>query len=131
MRVTTSISVLGVFLAASPTWAGTIVRHTGDLVSEDMARHTITLDEMEPWHGPGTKPSRHVFHITDGTKAELLTHATNGKADWPGGFTERSLQLSDLRPGEYVTVVVEQEGKQVAATRVEVVRPTSTAAVSQ
>lgn len=127
MRVATLVLMLGILLAAGPTWAGTVAKHSGEVVSEDLARHTITLEEMGPWHGPGTKPIRHVVHLTDGTKVELVTRAADGHAPWPGGFTERPLRISGLRTGDYVTVAAEKAGKQMVAASVEVVRPTSTA----
>jgi len=49
------------------------------------------------------------------------------REDVPGGFKgeyfERSLGSTDLRPGDYATVITEREGGRIVATKVVVVRP--------
>jgi hypothetical protein len=45
---------LGGVVIVSPALAAEMALHTGAIVSENTKRDTITIEEMGPWHGPGT-----------------------------------------------------------------------------
>ncbi|HYB69503.1 MAG TPA: hypothetical protein VEH80_02465 [Candidatus Bathyarchaeia archaeon] len=123
MRTITWIAFLGILAVAAPAWAATAVKHSGDLVAVDPARHTITLDEMGPWHGAGTKPSRHVVRFAAGAKIDLVARGKNGPDGWAGGYVERPMQVGDLHPGDWVVLTMEREGKRTVAVGIDVVRP--------
>lgn len=118
--------MLGALLAASPALAAEAVQRSGLIVSTNPKDHTLTLSEMGPWHGPGTKPARREIHLTPATRVELAT-----RRDEPGGYkgqyVDRPLTTADLRPGDYATVTERPERGKLVPTRVEVVRPAETA----
>jgi hypothetical protein len=115
---------------ASPALAGEVVRHTGAIVSENTKAGTLTIEEMGPWHGPGMRPVQREFRLTPRITVELAL-----RKDEPGGFNgefiERPLGVMDVRPGDYATVTVEREAGKTVATKVVVVRPSSSAGVSR
>ena len=95
---------LGLLLTASPIWAASSERHSGVVVAADPGRGTITIDEMGPWYGPATAPARRVFQIAPGTRFGMAERTPDGNLGWPWAYTERSLELSDLRAGDFVTI---------------------------
>jgi hypothetical protein len=120
---------LGGVVIASPALAAETALHTGTIVAENTNRDTITIEEMGPWHGPGTRPVRREFHLTPRTTVQLAIR----KSD-PGGvhgvFVDQALRPTDLRPGDYATVTVEREGGKAIATKIEIVRPSAKAGLS-
>jgi hypothetical protein len=114
---------LGLLLTASPIWAASAERHSGVVVSTDQNQRTITIEEMGPWHGPATAPTRRVFQITPGTRFALAERTPDGSLGWPWAYTERSLEPSDLRLGDYVTIMAEPQGTRAVALQVQTVRP--------
>lgn len=116
---------LGLLLTASLSGAATTEKHSGVLVAADPAQQTITIEEMGPWRGPNTSPIPCVFRLTSATKIAVAERTQDGNLGWPWAFTERSLEPSDLRAGDYVTVMTEPEGRRADVVRVEVVRPAS------
>ena len=118
--------MLGALLAASPALAAEAVRRSGLIVSTNPKGNTLTISEMGPWHGPGTKPARREIQLAPATRVELAT-----RRDEPGGYqgqyVDRPLTTADLRPGDYATVTERPEGGKPVATKVEVVRPDGTA----
>jgi len=113
---------LGGVVIASPALAAGTALHAGTIVSENMNRDTITIEEMGPWHGPGTRPTRHEFHLTPGTTIELATRESE-PGGFQGAFVDHPLKVTDLRRGDYATVTVTREGGKAVATKIEVVRP--------
>ncbi|PYM47505.1 MAG: hypothetical protein DMD77_23270 [Candidatus Rokuibacteriota bacterium] len=116
---------LGLLLTASPIWAASSERHSGVVVAADPGRGTITIDEMGPWYGPATAPARRVFQIAPGTRFGLAERTPDGNLGWPWAYTERSLELSDLRAGDFVTITTEPQGARAVAVQVQAVRPTA------
>ena len=125
MRYSSVGFALGLLLTASPIWAASSEKHSGVIVAADPYQRTITIEEMGPWRGPGTAPARRVFQITPGTRVALAERTPDGSLGWPWAFTERALEPSDLRAGDYVTIEVEPQGKRAVAVQVQAVRPTS------
>jgi hypothetical protein len=125
MRQSSVGLALGLLLMAFPSWAATTEKHSGILVAADPTQQTITIEEMGPWRGPNTSPIRRVFRLASTTKIAVAERTQDGNLGWPWAFTERSLEPSQLRAGDHVTVMTEQEGRRADVVRVEVVRPAS------
>jgi hypothetical protein len=118
------VVVLGVLLVAAPAAsAGETREHSGRIVSEDQTRHTLAIEEMGPWYGPGTKPVRRAFRLAPTTKVELAFRKPERGGGW-GEFAVEPIKASDLRLGDYATVTLERLGKKLVATEVSIVRPT-------
>jgi len=116
---------LGLLLVASPVWAATTEKHSGVLVAADPTQQTITIEEMGPWYGPRTSPVRRVFRLASATRIAVAERTQDGNLGWSWAFTERSLEPSDLRAGDHVTVMTGQQGRRADVVRVDVVRPAS------
>jgi len=111
--------------ATTQTSAARTSRQSGTVAAIDPVAHTITLDEMGPWLGPTTAPTRHAIALTRSTRVELVTRATQpAPGGWPGGYVDSSLSAADVRPGDFVTVEVIQEDGRAVATAIDVVRRT-------
>src|SRR5262245_18438894 len=59
---------------ASSEGAAVTEKHAGMVVTVNQTR--ITIDEMGPWHGPNTRPVRHVFQLAATTKVALDRKST-------------------------------------------------------
>jgi hypothetical protein len=76
-----------------------------------------------PWHGSEVKAlRREVVRLTPQTRIDLERRSEQA-AGWSGGFAEQKLGPANLKPGDFVTVTVEQQGGRTIATKVTVVRP--------
>jgi hypothetical protein len=117
---------LGALLVASPALAGGTVEHSGSIVATNPERDTITISEMGPWHGPGTRPVRREIRLAPATQVAVAK-----RQDEPGGFkgryVDRPLKPADLRIGDYATVTEQPEAGKLVPTKIEVVRPGPTA----
>ncbi|HTY78166.1 MAG TPA: hypothetical protein VMI34_10145 [Candidatus Bathyarchaeia archaeon] len=106
------------FLAASGG-AAPIEKHAGVVTAIDARQ--ITISEMGPWRGPETKPVNHTFRLTPATKIVRVERTPEGSQGWPWSYASRPLGLSDLLPGDYVTVTAEPDGRRGVAVEVEAV----------
>jgi len=117
---------LGALLIASPALATEMVEHSGSIVATNPERDTVTIAEMGPWHGPGTRPIRREIRLAPDTKVALVE-----RQDEPGGFkgqyVDRALKPADLRIGDFATVTEQPEAGKLVPAKIEVVRPGPTA----
>lgn len=102
-------------------WASATEKHSGAVVAADETH--ITIEEMGPWHGPATQPSRRTFRWNDTTRIALAERSSEGDGGWRWGFSDKPAQPSDLRIGDFVTVTTEPQGTRVVAVEVLVVWP--------
>jgi hypothetical protein len=116
---------LGLLLTASPLWAASGERHSGVVVAADPGKGTITIDEMGPWYGPATTPARRTFQVSPGTRFALAERTSAGNLGWQWAYTERSLEPSEVRTGDFVTITTEPQGTRAVAVLVQAVRPTA------
>jgi hypothetical protein len=121
MALSSMAFTFGLLLLVPTGWASAMEQHSGVVVAVDETQ--ITIDEMGPWHGPATEPMRHVFRLTDGTSIALAERTREGSDGWPWAFNDQPAQLSDLRPGDFVTVTTEPRGRRTVALRVLIVAP--------
>jgi len=121
MRWLSGMLVLAWFLAAAPAWAAAPEKHSGVVTGVEGTQ--ITIEEMGPWRGPETKAMRRAFQLTSATKVERVERTPQGSEGWSWSYVSRPLELSELRPGDYVTVTVDLEERRNAAIEVQAVRP--------
>jgi hypothetical protein len=121
MQLSTAAFTFGLLLLVPSGWAAAVEKHSGTVVAADESK--ITIDEMGPWHGPATQPTRRTFQRTGGTRVVLAERTTDGTGGWTWGFNDQPAQLSDPHPGDYVTVTTEPRGAGQVATEVLVVWP--------
>ena len=121
MRQLSGIVVLAWLLAALPASAGTLEKHSGVVTSVEGTQ--ITIDEMGPWRGPDTKPTRRTFELTSATKVDRVERAPEGSNGWPWSYVSRPLDLSALRAGDYVTVTVDPAERRNVVVEVEAEQP--------
>jgi putative zinc finger protein len=98
-------------------------KHVGVVVTASPTH--LTIDEMGPWLGPGTRPMRYVFQLTGTTKVARTERTKEGRNGWAWGFSEEQLRRTDLRPGDFVTVTARRSGDNAVAISVLAVRPNS------
>ncbi len=100
-------------------------KHSGVIVNVAPDAHTIALEEMGPWTGPGTIPQRQTVRLTSRTRIELTSRSGSAPTagGWPGDFTAAPLEATDLHPGDFATVTATKSGDEVVAESVAVVRP--------
>lgn len=117
--------------AGRPTLAAESSRESGTVVSVDRTAQTITLEEMGPWHGPTTATTERSIRFTRSTRIELASRAKRpADRGWPGGYVETSLSAADVHAGDFATVELAREDGRAVAIAIDVVRPTSSPAVS-
>lgn len=115
-------------LVAAALWVvpayAAAAKHSGDLVR--VKSDALTVQEMGPWSPKRQITLTRTFDLTPATKVELVTRAkTVAGGAWAGGFAKSPLPVSDLKPGDYVTVTASKEGKKLIAESVQVIRPTA------
>ena len=111
---------VGLVAASSALAAGTF-KHSGRIVAVDPAKHVVTLEEMGPWTPRHSALVKWSIMLEPSTKIKLDTRAEQtGAGGWLGGFSESSLTTSELKPGDFVTVVVQRAGHRLEAVSVEV-----------
>jgi hypothetical protein len=120
MRILSGVIVAGWFLAAA-MGVMALERHAGLVV--EVQGQEITIEEMGPWLGPDTKPVRRAFQLTATTKVARVEREPEGSQGWRKSYVTRPAELSDLRPGDYVTVTIDPRESRNVAIEVQAVRP--------
>lgn len=120
LRTSTAITLI-MLLTATSGWAANVEKHTGVVTAVDDTQ--IAIDEMGPWYGPSTQPTRRVFQRTATTRLTVAERTQEGTDGWPWAFSDQSAPASDLRVGDFVTVTTESRGARSVAVQVLTVRP--------
>lgn len=111
---------------ASPATTSTEVRHSGTVARVDPARGMLTFQELVSWTGPGTGVVERTVKVADTTDVRLVVRdETSASPTEIPGFRKEPLKLSELQPGDFVTVTTPRD--RPVATTVEVVRPQASA----
>lgn len=111
-----------VFGPAVVAWAAET--HSGTVTAIDPDRHTLTLQEMGPWKGPGTEPVTRSITLTSYTTVGVVARSeTAPPSGWPGGYVESPASLEALHAGDFATVTVAHRDHRTVATSIDVVRP--------
>jgi hypothetical protein len=111
----------GLLLLVPAGWASAAEKHSGTVVAADEAQ--ITIEEMGPWHGPGTQPIRRTVKRNASTRVVLAERVSEGADGWRWAFSDRSAESSDPHVGDFVTVTTEPLGSGTVAVEVLVVWP--------
>ena len=121
MQLSTAAFTFGLLLLVPAGWATAMEKHSGTVVTADESK--ITIDEMGPWHGPATQPTRRTYQRTGGTKVFMAERTMDGTSGFTWAFKDQPAPVSDPHPGDYVTVTTEPRGAGQVATEVLVVWP--------
>jgi hypothetical protein len=121
MQLSTAAFTFGLLLVVPAGWATAVEKHSGVVVAADETK--ITIDEMGPWHGPATQPTRRTYQRTRGTRIVLAERTREGAGGFPWAFNDETAQRADPRAGDFVTVTAEPRGAGQVATDVVVVWP--------
>jgi len=111
--------------ATAKTPAGTSGerRESGTLVKVAPDGASVVLEEMGPWHGPGTHPMTRSIRVMPHATVSMLEHTGRWhKSTSAPGWSSKTVPLSSLRRGDFVTVT-ENEGPHGHALALQVVRP--------
>src|SRR6266568_9484917 len=108
MPLSTAAFAFGLLLLVPAGWATAMEKHSGIVVAADETK--ITIDEMGPWHGPATQPTRRTFQRIGGTRVVLAERTMDGANGYPWAFNDQPASVSDPHPGDFVTVTIEPRG---------------------
>lgn len=116
---------LSALLLAGPAGAAGAETHSGSVRAVDLQRHTLTVEEMGPWRGPASRPASRSIRFTPETAVTLMQRSTTPPPEgWPGGYVVAPLAVSEIRPGDFVSLTVARPDGRIAARSIDVVRPT-------
>lgn len=122
------VTALGIVTSPIPGWCGDVgeVRYSGTVVAVDRAAGAIVVEGMGPWRVKDgvTQLERRTIVVTPSTELMRLERATGvAPSGWPGDFVESALPEWQVRPGDWVTVVVKPDGTRMTAIRIDVADP--------
>lgn len=121
-RSIASALVLLVLMVTPSVAAAPVVKHSGAVVSVDLASGRLVLEEVGPWvvENGRTVTHRYAIRVTPDTQFIL---AKRDATDWtPPAFVTRPL-TRPLAAGDYVTVECRHEAKRLVAISITVVAP--------
>src|SRR5262245_3299420 len=113
-------AALMLFMVATPARAAGM-RDSGTLVRVAPDGSSIVLKEMGVWQGPGIGVLTRSIHVPPSATVSLLEHTGRWEGPTPG-WNSQSVDVSSLRPGDFVTVTFET-GQSGEAMALQVVRP--------
>jgi len=116
MSLSSVAFAFGLFLMIPPGWASATEKHSGVVVAAD--ENQITIEEMGPWHGPGTQPIRRTFRWNGSTRVLLAERILEGEGGWRWAFKDQQGQASNLHIGDFVTVTTNPQGARGVAVEV-------------
>jgi hypothetical protein len=118
-----SVATLVLCLGAMPVMADDAGRHSGRVVEMRDGGKSFLLEEMGPWLGPNTGLATRMVTLAPSITVQVLTATGKWEADASPGYDVQRMTIQELKPGDFVTVTLDTEGR--AATALEVMRPTS------
>jgi hypothetical protein len=120
--------VLAIAASPIPGRSGDVggAKYSGTVVAVDRAAGTIVVEGMGPWRVKDgvTLLERRTIGVVPATELMRLKRATGvAPSGWPGDFVESVLPEWQVKPGDWVTVVVKPDGTRMTATRIDVADP--------
>lgn len=100
--------------------------HSGTVIAVDRNAGTIELGEIGPWRVVGgvTVVSRHTITVTRFTNFVRVRRAAEPRhGGYPGDFVEDLLAPWEIRPGDFVTVLCQHDGRFLTALEIAVTEP--------
>ena len=121
-------TMLAIAASPIPGWSGDVgeARYSGTVVAVDRAAGTIVVEGMGPWRVKDgvTQLERRTIVVAPSTELMRLKRATGeAPSGWPGDFVESALPEWQVKPGDWVTVVVKPDGTRTTALRIDVADP--------
>ena len=116
------IAIACLAVLATPIAAGE--RHSGQVVAVDVtggSSGTIVIDEVGPWRVDKgvTQLTRHSIIVSPSTRITSYIRV-NVPGRFQGDFLEVPFELSDVAPGDFVTVEFQRVGRLLVALRIDV-----------
>jgi hypothetical protein len=90
-------------------------RHSGRVL--DIKGQTIVLEEMGPWLGPNTGIVQRTIQFSPGTAVRFV-RSTGEWNDTSPGYEVRTIDVKDLKPGDFVTISTDAAGRMAQAVEV-------------
>jgi hypothetical protein len=122
------LALLAIAAWASPTWSdGQERKYSGTVVEVDRSAGAIVVEGMGPWQVKDgvTQVERRPFGVTASTEFVGVKRASGpAPSGWVGDFIESRLPGWQVKPGDWVTVIMTADGKRPTAVRIYVWEPT-------
>ena len=124
-----ALTIVAVAAPAAPGWSDAREgKYSGTVVAVDQAAGTIVVEGMGPWQVKEgvTQVERRTFGVGPSTQFMRLKRATGpAPSGWVGDFVESALPGWQVKPGDWVIVTLEPDGKRAAAVRIHVWEPSA------
>jgi hypothetical protein len=101
-------------------------RYSGAVAMVDRAAGTIVVEGMGPWRVKDgvTQVERRTIAVTASTALMGIKRASGvAPSGWMGDYVESALPAWQVKPGDWVTVILEPDGGRPTASRIDVVEP--------
>jgi hypothetical protein len=122
MRFRLALLALGILSMSLPDYGAPVLaspadRHSGTVIKVDAQAGTLVIEEM----AVAGKTRQLRVRVTAETRVVLSERIPESQVtDLRNPFRETSIKLSDIRPGDFVTVELREEGKTAVASSVTV-----------
>lgn len=122
MRFRLALLALGILSMSLPDYGAPVLaspadRHSGTVIKVDAQAGTLVLEEM----AVAGKTRQLRVRVTVETRVVLSERIPESQVtDLRNPFRETSIKLSDIRPGDFVTVELREEGETAVASSVTV-----------
>jgi hypothetical protein len=105
-RAIAAVAAVAWLVGGSPAGAGE--RHSGTVAAIDSAARTVTIQELVEEGKPRTLQ----VHVMDGARISMSERTLDQlSAGRIGPFVDRTIQLSDVRPGDFVVIEATPRGR--------------------
>jgi hypothetical protein len=104
------------------------MRLSGTVLAVDAGAATVTIEELGAAATPTGTPSprTRTVRLAPVTAIRLLQRQPGAtettENGWPGGFAATPLAVSDLRPGDFATVLLDRRDAREVASSIDVIR---------
>ncbi len=120
-----TFALVALLVLAGAALAAEGERHSGRVV-EVRPDGKLVVEEMGPWKGPGTGLMRRTFDLAPNTAVrEVRPKGTWDPNDVMLGYDVRPFDLTQIKPGDFVTVITAGDRRPVDVA-LDVVRPEAT-----
>jgi len=111
-----SIVALALVLTVlAPVAIAAETRHSGTVVAVDRRTGTITIEELTASSGETPRAVRRTVSVAPDARIGLVMPT-------PDGYKSVTMSLADLRPGDFVTVVIGGDAQRPPGSELDVIR---------
>jgi hypothetical protein len=122
------LAIVALAAWANPAWSdGQESRYSGTVVAVDPSAGVIVVEGMGPWRIKDgvTQVERHTVRVTSATAFVLVERAKGpAPSGWVGDFVESGLPGWQVKPGDWVTAIMQPGDKRPTAIRIYLWEPT-------